>query len=55
MPEAEFPVTAMTLDMQKWQPTIDAIGFVEPHQGVTISNELAGRVTSINFENGSRV
>lgn len=55
MPEAEFPVTAMTLDVQKWQPTIDAIGFVEPHQGVTISNELAGRVTSINFENGSRV
>ncbi|WP_297897431.1 efflux RND transporter periplasmic adaptor subunit [Shewanella sp.] len=55
MPEAEFPVTAMALNAQKWQPTIDAIGFVEPHQGVTIANELAGRVTSISFENGSRV
>ncbi|MGL6123094.1 MAG: efflux RND transporter periplasmic adaptor subunit [Shewanella sp.] len=55
MPEAQFPVTAISLVAQKWQPTIDAIGFVEPHQGVIIANEIAGRVSRISFDNGSRV
>jgi membrane fusion protein, multidrug efflux system len=55
MPEPTFPVTAMTLEAQSWQPSIDAIGFVEPHQGVTISNELGGIVTHISFENGRAV
>ncbi|QDF65303.1 efflux RND transporter periplasmic adaptor subunit [Shewanella sp. SNU WT4] len=55
IPEAEFPVTAMTLQPQGWQPTINAIGFVEPNQGVELENEVAGIVTSINFDNGSQV
>lgn len=55
LPEAEFPVTALTVSPQSWQPTIDAIGFVEPHQGVTIANEAAGVVTQIAFENGTKV
>lgn len=55
MPEPVAPVTAITIAPNSWQSTINAIGFVEPNQGVTISNELAGVVASIKFENGSRV
>ncbi len=54
MPEPEFPVTALTLETTNWQPTIDAIGFVEPNQGVTIANQLSGIVSDIQFENGSK-
>lgn len=55
MPEPTSAVTAMTVTPEKWQPTIDAIGFVEPNQGLTIANELSGVVSAINFENGSEV
>ena len=55
MPEPESPVTTLTLTSVNWQPTIDAIGFVEPNQGLTIANELPGIVSEINFENGSEV
>ncbi|PKG75265.1 efflux transporter periplasmic adaptor subunit [Shewanella sp. Choline-02u-19] len=55
MPEPVAPVTAITVASNTWQSTINAIGFVEPNQGVTIANELAGVVSAIKFENGSRV
>ncbi|GLS82211.1 efflux RND transporter periplasmic adaptor subunit [Paraferrimonas haliotis] len=55
MPEPEFPVTAQTVELKSWQPSIDAIGFVEPNQGVTLATEAAGVVQSINFENGANV
>lgn len=55
MPEPVSPVTAMTVMSKTWQPTIEAIGFVEPNQGVMIANELSGVVAGINFENGSEV
>lgn len=55
MPEAVYPVTAMKLEPEQWQPTIDAIGFIEPNQGVTIANESSGIVKSIDFENGTHV
>ncbi len=54
-PEQEFPVTAEVIKNQSWQPMIDAIGFVEPMQGLTISSELSGIVTSIDFRNGAKV
>ena len=55
MPEAVYPVTAVKLEPTTWQPTINAIGFIEPNQGVTIANEVSGIVTSIDFENGAQV
>ncbi|WP_394205715.1 efflux RND transporter periplasmic adaptor subunit [Shewanella waksmanii] len=55
MPEPVSPVTAIDVTASQWQPTINAIGFVEPNQGVTIANELAGVVSAIRFENGSQV
>ncbi|MGL5992843.1 MAG: efflux RND transporter periplasmic adaptor subunit, partial [Aeromonas sobria] len=33
----------------------EAIGFIEPNQGVTLSTELAGTIDAITFESGTRV
>ena len=54
-PEPEFPVTAMVTKSQDWVPTIEAIGFIEPNQGVTLSSELAGTIDAITFESGKPV
>ncbi|MFM5787799.1 efflux RND transporter periplasmic adaptor subunit [Aeromonas veronii] len=54
-PEPEFPVTAMVTKAQDWVPTIEAIGFIEPNQGVTLSTELAGTIDTITFESGKPV
>ena len=54
-PEPEFPVTAMVTKAQDWVPTIEAIGFIEPNQGVTLSSELAGTINKISFESGAQV
>lgn len=54
-PEPEFPVTAMVTKAQDWVPTIEAIGFIEPNQGVTLSSELAGTIDNISFESGAQV
>ena len=34
---------------------IEAIGFIEPNQGVTIANETAGVIDKIAFESGTQV
>lgn len=54
-PEPEFPVTSMVTKAQNWVPTIEAIGFIEPNQGVTLSTELAGTIDAISFESGKPV
>lgn len=54
-PEPEFPVTSMVTKAQDWVPTIEAIGFIEPNQGVTLSTELAGTIDAISFESGKPV
>ncbi|CAJ1873530.1 efflux RND transporter periplasmic adaptor subunit [Aeromonas jandaei] len=54
-PEPEFPVTAMVTKAQDWIPTIEAIGFIEPNQGVTLSTELSGTIDAITFESGKPV
>lgn len=55
MPEPEFPVTAMKVDTTDWVPTIEAIGFIEPNQGVTLTTEVSGIIDRIDFESGSSV
>ncbi|RLV58079.1 efflux RND transporter periplasmic adaptor subunit [Parashewanella curva] len=55
IPEPEMPVTVATIKPSSWYPTINAIGFIEPIHGITVSNQLAGVVTAIKFNNGSRV
>ncbi|MCF3097401.1 efflux RND transporter periplasmic adaptor subunit [Aeromonas australiensis] len=54
-PDPEFPVTAMVTKAQDWVPTIEAIGFIEPNQGVTLSTELAGTIDEITFDSGKPV
>ena len=54
-PIPEFPVTAMTVKLEDWTPHLRAIGFIEPMQGVTITNEVAGKVSKINFVSGQKL
>ncbi|MEZ8826715.1 efflux RND transporter periplasmic adaptor subunit [Vibrio amylolyticus] len=54
-PEPEFPVTAIEVEAVNWVPVIEAIGFIEPNQGVTIANETNGVIDNITFESGTQV
>ncbi|CAH0524312.1 efflux RND transporter periplasmic adaptor subunit [Vibrio hippocampi] len=54
-PEPEFPVTVTTVDAVDWVPVIEAIGFVEPNQGITLSSETSGIIDKISFNSGSNV
>ncbi|WP_094751420.1 efflux RND transporter periplasmic adaptor subunit [Psychromonas sp. CD1] len=51
-PISEFSVTSTTIELENWVPLLRAIGFIEPIQGVMISNEVAGKIVKINFESG---
>lgn len=51
-PEA---VTTFVAEVQDWPAIIDAVGTVEPVQGVTLSADLSGIVARIAFESGQRV
>lgn len=55
MPVPSFPVTTTEITSQDWTPRIAAIGFIEPIQGINISNESAGIVRAIHFESGQKV
>ncbi len=48
-------VTAMRVENTFWEQTIAAVGTLEPVQGVTVSAEVGGRVTRIEFESGAVV
>ncbi len=48
-------VISAVVKQADWQPTLDAIGSISPVQGATISAELAGRVSEIDFESGAKV
>ncbi|CAQ77775.1 efflux RND transporter periplasmic adaptor subunit [Aliivibrio salmonicida] len=54
-PEPEFPVTIETVKASTWTPTIEAIGFIEPNQGVTLTTESNGVIDKISFDSGSQV
>ncbi|WED21871.1 efflux RND transporter periplasmic adaptor subunit [Vibrio sp. JC009] len=55
MPEPEFPVTVAKVTPVDWVPTIEAIGFIEPNQGVTLTAESSGVIKKIQFESGNTV
>lgn len=48
-------VSTFVVEPQVWERGIDAVGTVEPIQGVVLENEVAGVVRSINFKNGEAV
>lgn len=55
MPVPSFPVTTTEITPKDWTPRIAAIGFIEPIQGINISNEATGIVRAIHFESGQKV
>jgi membrane fusion protein (multidrug efflux system) len=55
MPVPSFPVTLQTVATSDWTPRIAAIGFIEPIQGINVSNESAGIIRAIHFESGQQV
>ncbi|WKE65611.1 efflux RND transporter periplasmic adaptor subunit [Gallaecimonas kandeliae] len=55
MPPPVFPVTTMKVTTQDWTPTIEAIGFIEPNQGVMVRSEAAGVIRELGFESGDKV
>lgn len=55
MPVPSFPVTTSEITPKDWTPRIAAIGFIEPIQGINISNEATGIVRTIHFESGQKV
>lgn len=48
-------VTSAVVEQAEWQPTVQAVGSVSAVQGATISAELAGRVSEIDFTSGAKV
>jgi len=51
------PTTVTSSPVQKgnWQPTLTAVGSINPVQGAMISAELPGTVAEINFQSGTLV
>ncbi|MEL6090272.1 efflux RND transporter periplasmic adaptor subunit [Plesiomonas shigelloides] len=54
-PEPDYPVTAVDVKATNWTPTIEAIGFIDPNQGVNVSTQTAGLIKQINFQSGDKV
>ena len=49
------PVTTVMVKNQTWQPVLSAVGSLRAVNGVTVSTDLAGIVSKINFESGTQV
>ena len=54
-PAPVFPVTTLTVKGTDWAPTLEAIGFIGPNQGLDIGTQIAGSVDKISFESGQKV
>jgi membrane fusion protein (multidrug efflux system) len=48
-------ISAAVAREEKWQDTLTAIGSINAVQGVTVSPEIAGKVSEITFESGAVV
>lgn len=48
-------VTAMTAELQHWQPELTAVGSLRAVRGVEVTSEIAGMVRAIRFEPGQDV
>lgn len=55
-PQAQVEaVTTVKAEAQTWNPTLKAVGTLIAENGVTLSAEIAGTVTRIDFESGAKV
>jgi len=50
-----IPVTSYTAVPQEWEQSVNAVGSLQPYQGVTVTCESAGTVSAIHFESGQKV
>lgn len=48
-------VTSVSVKADSWESVLTAVGSLDAVQGVTITAEITGKVSHINFEAGSRV
>jgi membrane fusion protein (multidrug efflux system) len=48
-------VTAATAEAAQWQRRVRAIGSLVAFQGVDVTTEVSGVITSINFDSGNRI
>lgn len=55
LPEPTHLVTVQQVDWTPWHSTLEAVGFIQPHRGVTVANQLPGTVQHILFTAGQRV
>ncbi len=53
--EPVYPVTVIDTKGHKWTPSIQAIGFIDPNQGVTLTSQTSGVVDSVMFRSGQKV
>jgi len=54
-PQPPAVVETVEVNMQRWPDTLDAIGSLRAVNGVSVANEIAGVVDTIEFESGDRV
>ena len=54
-PQPPAVVETVTVNTQRWPDTLDAIGSLRAVNGVSVANEIAGVVETIEFESGDRV
>jgi membrane fusion protein (multidrug efflux system) len=54
-PQPPATVTAMKVDYDVWQPSLNAVGTLRAVRGVDVTTEVAGLVRSIDFRSGDEV
>lgn len=52
---APASVTSAIATKEQWQRTLDAVGSLQSHQGITVRSEIEGRIVKVAFDSGARV
>ena len=55
MPPPPASVAAAEVQSESWQPYLTAVGSLVASQGISVTTEVAGKVSEILFESGQRV
>ena len=54
-PQPPVIISVTDATVERWQPSIKAVGSVEAINGIDVANEVPGVIESINFESGDAV
>ena len=55
MPPPPATVAAAEVQVESWQPYLQAVGSLVANQGILVTTEVAGKVSEIRFESGQQV